>query len=145
MNYLIKPFNELTAPEFYQIAKLRVAVFVVEQQCPYQEIDDIDPDALHTWLAADDGTILGYTRLYAEAGTAHIGRVLTAPAARGTGVGHRLLEESITATQAAFPGLPIVIGAQAHLQAFYESHGFRQTSEVYLEDDIPHIEMVLKV
>lgn len=142
MEYLIKPFADLTATEFYQLAQLRVAVFVVEQNCPYQEIDEIDPVAWHTWLR-DGEQILGYTRLYSVGGVAHIGRVLIAPQARGTGLGHRLLAESIAAVNAIFVGQPVEIGAQAHLQAFYESHGFQQTSAIYLEDDIPHIQMRL--
>lgn len=144
MEYQVKTFDELTVKEFWQLARVRTAVFVVEQECPYQEIDEVDPGALHTWLTGDAGEIAAYTRLYLENGVPHIGRVLTAPEQRGKGAGRLIMNKSIAAIQEAYPDAEkIVIGAQARLQQFYTDLGFHKTSDVYLEDDIPHIQMEL--
>lgn len=140
LNYHVKEFTQLTTKEFLEIVKLRIAVFVVEQHCPYQEVDDEDEQACHTWL--QEGTdIVGYTRIIDKGDTVTFGRVLINPAYRGKRLGNKLLEETLKVVETNYPDKPIIIGAQAHLTAFYGAFGFEKTSEVYLEDDIPHVEM----
>lgn len=141
MNGQRKHFNELTTAEFFAIAKLRVAVFVVEQNCSYQEIDEIDKEAWHVWLTAETGEIAAYGRVYGNQSSSHLGRVLVNEAYRGQHLGNHLLEELLAVAQEHFPQAPVVISAQAHLQNFYGNFGFQPISDVYLEDGIPHIEM----
>ncbi|KAF1302605.1 MULTISPECIES: GNAT family N-acetyltransferase [Enterococcus] len=141
MEYIVKTFDELTTMEFYRLAKERVAVFVVEQACPYQEIDEIDPQAIHTYLQADDGEILAYTRIYQEGSAVHFGRVLVHENHRKEGLGKKIVEKTLQVITERFPNQPVVIGAQAYLTDFYGSFGFQAISDVYLEDDIPHIDM----
>ncbi|MHC5228495.1 GNAT family N-acetyltransferase [Enterococcus sp. LJL99] len=141
MEYFVKEFSDLTTKEFYELVKLRIAVFVVEQTCFYQEVDDYDETAIHTWL--QEGTdIVGYTRIYPKAdGTVTFGRVLIHPHYRGQKLGNRLVENTLKVTADCYPNRDIVIGAQAHLVDFYGSFGFKPISDIYLEDDIPHIDM----
>ena len=135
-----KTFDELTTRELYAITALRERVFVVEQRCCYQDADGVDPVSRHLW-ADEAGAIRAYLRLvpagvkFAELS---IGRVITAPEARGTGLGRELMQRGI----AAAGDVPIRIGAQAHLEAFYNSLGFTRASDLYDEDGIPHIEMI---
>ncbi|MGM0138275.1 ElaA protein [Enterococcus sp. DIV0755b] len=143
MEYIVKNFNELTTKEFYQIAKERVAVFVVEQNCPYQEIDETDEVALHTYFLSENGEIAAYTRIYSENETVHFGRVLVTKAFRKTGLGKKVVAKTLAVIAEKFPNQKVVIGAQAYLQDFYGEFGFQAISEVYLEDDIPHIDMEL--
>ncbi|MEN9842183.1 MAG: hypothetical protein RLZZ612_12 [Pseudomonadota bacterium] len=139
------PFEQLKLGELYALLKLRSAVFVVEQQCAFQDLDDADQVAHH--LMAVDAThgVLAYTRLvpagvkYAEAS---IGRVLTGPQARGMGMGHELMARSCEWLTLLWGAQPIRIGAQAHLQDFYHAHGFITVGEPYMEDGIPHVEML---
>jgi len=136
-----RAFDELTVHELYAILALRERVFVVEQQCAYLDADGLDLTARHLWATADDGAIHAYLRIV-PAGVKFpevaIGRVITAPEARGTGLGRELMERGIAAVGAQ----PIRIGAQAHLEKFYGSLGFTRVSDVYDEDGIPHIEML---
>ncbi|MFV0559932.1 MAG: GNAT family N-acetyltransferase [Enterococcus sp.] len=141
MNYLVKPFDELTIQEFYKIIQARIAVFVVEQKCPYQEVDAIDEQALHTYLTDETGEIIAYTRIYTEGGAVHFGRVLVAKNYRHQGLGKTIVAKTLEAIHEFFPDSPIIIGAQSHLQEFYQQFGFEAISDVYLEDDIPHIDM----
>ncbi|MES2005636.1 MAG: GNAT family N-acetyltransferase [Bacteroidota bacterium] len=139
-----KFFNELTPLELYTIMRLRNEVFVLEQQCIYQDADQKDPFCHH--LMIWDGDVLAaYTRLLPK-GLAYeqmsIGRVISALDYRKKGVGKLLLTHSIAACHELFGDGPIHIGAQLYLQKFYESFGFAQTSGVYLEDNIEHIEMI---
>lgn len=147
MNWTVKPFEELTAAELYHILHLRAAVFVVEQNCAYQDLDYSDQLALHL-LGTIEGELVAYTRLFAPdvkyPGKASIGRVVNASSVRGKGTGKALMQKSIEEVEARFGKGPIKIGAQQYLQKFYESLGFEQSSEMYLEDGIPHIEMVRK-
>ncbi|MGG5342679.1 GNAT family N-acetyltransferase [Enterococcus sp. AZ192] len=140
MKYHVKDFSELTTKEFFEIAKLRTAVFVVEQNCPYQEIDDIDEHALHTWLQ-EEKDIVGYTRIIDNGETVSFGRVLIDHNYRKHGLGNLLLENTLNVISERYPEKPIIIGAQAHLTGFYGGFGFKEVSEVYLEDDIPHVKM----
>jgi ElaA protein len=140
----LKSLDELSARELYEVLRMRVDVFVVEQNCPYPELDGKDIDALHLRLM-DGGELLGSTRLlkpYSAEHPAKIGRVVVSPAHRGKRLGDALMTESIAACEKLYPANPIALSAQAHLRRFYESFGFVKTSEEYLEDGIPHIDMV---
>ena len=146
MTWVLKKFTALTAEELYAILQLRNEVFVVEQNCVYQDADDKDHLSWH--LAGwDDEKLVAYTRLippgvsYQEAS---IGRVVTSPACRKTGIGRELMQVSIDKTFSLFACSSIKIGAQLYLQDFYTSLGFVRCGTGYLEDGIPHIEMQLK-
>lgn len=140
MNWYGKPFDELTVHELYEILALRGRVFVVEQNCAYLDPDGADQVSTHVW-AADGETIKAYLRIV-PAGKkfleVSIGRVITAPETRGTGLGKELMRRGI----AACGGAPIRIGAQAHLEKFYGELGFVRASEPYDEDGIMHVEML---
>ncbi|MBW9055792.1 GNAT family N-acetyltransferase [Rhizobium mesosinicum] len=140
----LKGLDELPARELYDLLRMRVDVFVVEQNCPYPELDGKDIDALHLRLL-DGGELIASTRLL-KPQSAHdpvkIGRVVVSPAHRGKRLGDALMKESIAACEKLFPANPIALSAQAHLRRFYESFGFVETSEEYLEDGIPHLDMV---
>lgn len=141
MEYLVKDFSNLTTKEFYEIVKLRIAVFVVEQTCFYQEVDDSDEIAIHTWFQ-EGSEIVGYSRIYPEDdGTVTFGRVIVRSDYRGQKLGKRLIENTLNVIADRYPKRDIVIGAQAYLVDFYESFGFKAVSDIYLEDDIPHIDM----
>ncbi|RBL94179.1 GNAT family N-acetyltransferase [Chitinophaga flava] len=145
MNWEIKPFAELTVDELYDVLRLRAEVFVVEQQCPYQDLDNSDQKALHLMGRNAEGQLLAYTRLFAPGikyAEASIGRVVTSQLGRGTGIGRQLMEQSIATVESVYGKGAIKIGAQQYLQRFYTSLGFEQTSDTYMEDGIPHIEMV---
>lgn len=132
-------FAELTAAELHAIYALRARVFVVEQACAYQDVDDHDLAARHLWAEAD-GRIVAYLRIVPAGGKyaeQSIGRVVTAPEARGTGLGRELMRRGLALAGDA----PLRIGAQAHLERFYGELGFVRASDVYDEDGIPHIEM----
>ena len=141
-----KNFHELTTQELYQILALRAEVFVVEQNCPYQDVDGKDPKSIHV-LGYLDNHLVAYARLLEQGISykdyASIGRVVTLPSVRGKSYGHALVNFSIAVCQKKFPGQNIKISAQAHLEKFYNEHGFKATGESYLEDDIPHIGMIL--
>lgn len=141
MNYQVKTFDELTTKEFYMLVKERIAVFVVEQNCPYQEVDEIDPEALHTFLTDEQGNVAAYTRIYKEDDAVHFGRVLVAKEHRQSGLGKQIVQRTLEVIEQKYPNTPIIIGAQDYLRSFYESFGFNAISDVYLEDDIPHIDM----
>ena len=144
MNWKIKSFEELTTAELYAILHLRSEVFVIEQNCAYQDLDYSDQKALHLMGTDDNGVLLAYTRIFGPGikyTEASIGRVVTSPLARGKGAGRELMERSIAELQQHYGKIPIKIGAQQYLQKFYGALGFEQTSEMYLEDGIPHIEM----
>ncbi|MGL6558950.1 GNAT family N-acetyltransferase [Aeromonas dhakensis] len=146
MNWILKPWCELTTDELYDLLALRVEVFVVEQTCPFQDLDGLDRrDGVLHLLGWQDGALVAYARLMAP-GVAKseqvvIGRVVTAPEARGDGLGHRLMQQALQECAQLWPGVSIYLGAQAHLQGFYGRHGFTAVGEPYLEDDIPHIGM----
>ncbi|WP_296146368.1 GNAT family N-acetyltransferase [uncultured Flavobacterium sp.] len=141
--FKIKPFKELSADELCQLLQLRSEVFVVEQNCVYQDIDGKDPKAIHV-IGEFEGEIVAYSRIF-KAGDyfdqASIGRVVVKENFRDRKWGHDLIKEAIVAIEKNFGTSEITISAQLYLKKFYESHGFIQTSEEYLEDGIPHIEM----
>jgi len=139
----IKTFEELSTPELYQILRLRSEVFVVEQNCVYQDIDNKDQKALHLF-GEFEGEIIAYSRLFQPGDYfefSSIGRVIVAEKHRDKNYGHELINLSILAIKNQFNEDSITISAQLYLKKFYETHGFIATSETYLEDDIPHIEM----
>ncbi|WP_115887737.1 GNAT family N-acetyltransferase [Flavobacterium cutihirudinis] len=144
LKWKIKPFEALTVNELYDLLKLRSEIFVVEQNCVYLDLDGKDKKALHL-LGEFEGKIVAYSRLF-DAGisfdNASIGRVVVDANYRDKKWGHELMINAIAGIKSNFDKDKITIGAQLYLQKFYESHGFVQTSEMYLEDDIPHIEMI---
>jgi ElaA protein len=143
IQWKIKSFETLSVNELYDILRLRSEIFVVEQNCVYLDIDGKDKVALHLF-GEFNGKIVAYSRLF-EAGisfdNASIGRVVVDANYRDKKWGHDLMREAIAGIKTHFGERKITIGAQLYLKKFYESHGFLQTSEMYLEDDIPHIEM----
>jgi ElaA protein len=141
--FKIKRFNELSAAELYSVLQLRAEVFIVEQNCVYQDIDGKDSKALHV-IGEYENKIVAYARLFRPGDyfdKSSIGRVVVAQDYREKKWGHDLMREAIAAIENQFGEKQITISAQQYLKKFYESHGFVQTSDMYLEDDIPHIEM----
>nr|HEX4318200.1 GNAT family N-acetyltransferase [Kofleriaceae bacterium] len=135
-----RAFDDLTVRELYAIIELRERVFVVEQACVYLDADGLDPRCRHVWAAAGDAVhaYLRYVPAGARYAEAALGRVVTAPAARGTGLGRELLRRAI----ATYGGAPLRLAAQAHLERFYADFGFVRASEPFDEDGIPHVYMV---
>ncbi|NCT10944.1 MAG: GNAT family N-acetyltransferase [Flavobacteriia bacterium] len=143
MRFQIKQFSKLSLSELYQILQLRSEVFVVEQDCVYQDIDFKDQKALHI-LGFKNDRIIAYTRIFKPDDyfeNASIGRVVVKENERKFGYGHELMKVSIEAIKSKYHQDKITISAQLYLKKFYESHGFTQIGEIYLEDGIPHIRM----
>jgi len=148
LHFSCVPFEQLSNTELYEIMALRQEVFVVEQNCPYLDADGKDPASWHLMGRDASGKLVVYTRLLPQ-GLAYpeyssIGRVVSSPAARGTGAGKILMERSVDMCLHLFGNGPIKIGAQSYLLRFYEGFGFVSTGEEYLEDGIPHTKMVRK-
>lgn len=147
--WIIKHFNELTNNELYAILRLRSDVFVVEQNCVFLDQDNKDQKAFHLFCEDDSGNILACARLLSPGDSypdeSSIGRVCSALSTRGTGIGQRLMEQSIQHTKRLFPNHTIRIGAQSYLLKFYGRLGFIPNGPEYMEDGIPHTEMVLSV
>ncbi|MGB0897492.1 MAG: GNAT family N-acetyltransferase [Flavobacteriaceae bacterium] len=144
MKYIIKTFQELTTNELYAMLQLRSEVFVVEQDCVYQDVDGKDDKAIHV-LGYKNNVLIGYSRLFKPGNyfsEASIGRVIIKASERKFGYGHDLIQKSIEIIETQFNTKDIHISAQTYLKTFYESHGFQQIGEGYLEDDIPHIKMI---
>ena len=144
MNFIIKTFEELTKLELYKILQLRAEVFVVEQDCVYQDVDGKDEKALHV-LGLKNNDIVAYTRIFKSGdyfNKASIGRVVVKATQRKFGYGHDLIKASIKAIKDFYNETTIVISAQVYLKKFYESHQFIQVGASYLEDGIPHIKMI---
>ena len=140
MNLHIKTFEQLSSTELYEILKARSAVFVVEQTCPYQDIDGGDYESLHVYL--EEGKILAYLRCYEQdEHTARIGRVLTKE--RGKGLGRPLMEAGIQAVREHYKANSVYIEAQCYAIGFYNKFGFEVCGEEFLEDGIPHVPMTL--
>lgn len=144
MNWLFKKFDELSPLELYSILQLRNEVFVVEQNCVFQDADNKDQLSYHLMGWKED-VLVAYTRIipagvaYAEAS---IGRVVTSPAIRKTGLGKELMQVSLEKIYQLFGNITVRIGAQLYLEKFYSSLGFQSTGKQYLEDGIPHVEMI---
>lgn len=144
INWLLKKFEELTPFQLYAILQLRNEVFVVEQNCVFQDADDKDQNSHHL-MGLDNDQLVAYTRIVPPGAIYNlpsIGRVVTSPSVRKLGVGRELMNRSINAVYDLFGHQPVKIGAQLYLKKFYNSLGFEQVSEVYLEDGIEHIYMV---
>ena len=140
-----KSYGELSLDELYKILQLRIQVFVVEQNCVFQDCDDKDQESFH-FMGWEKDELIAYTRIMPD-GLAYddysIGRVVTSQSVRKTGVGRELLKRSIAMLYELFGKVSITIGAQLYLKNFYESFGFAQSGAVYLEDGIEHIKMKL--
>ena len=141
----IKPYKHLTLDEFHDLIQLRIKVFVIEQDCPYQDLDGRDKVAEHL-IAIEEGIMMATLRILSP-GIAYkewsIGRVVVDEKARGTGLGHRIMEEAIRWIDAKNGSTAAIkLSAQEHLRAYYERHGFEQCGDGYLEDGIPHIPML---
>ena len=147
MDWICKHFDQLSTDELYDLLKLRIDVFVVEQTCYYPDLDDLDRNkqTLHIF-AYQQGKMIAYSRILPKETTYQqypsIGRVIIEQSARGTGLGHELITTAIKQCQQAFPNSSIKISAQQHLAEFYQQHGFKQVTDMYLEDGIPHIGML---
>ncbi len=145
MTTQIRRYEELTREELYAILRLRVAVFVVEQQCAYMELDNLDQGALHIWMEDGDG-IAAYLRVLdrgAESEDVSIGRVISVR--RRQGLGSLILAEGIKAAREHFGARKIYVEAQTYVKGLYEKQGFRQVSEEFLLDGIPHVKMILDI
>ncbi|BBD38117.1 GNAT family N-acetyltransferase [Aminobacter sp. Y103A] len=143
----VRSLDELSPRDLYAMLKMRLDVFVVEQKCAFPEMDGKDPEALHLRLLAGK-ELLASTRILAPSGhddPAYIGRVVVSPDHRGKRLGNKLMAESIAACERLFPDRPIALSAQSHLEKFYASFGFDTVSDEYLEDDIPHVDMLRPV
>jgi ElaA protein len=150
LRWQLAPFDALSARELYEALRLRAEVFVVEQECAFADPDGHDPRALHL-LGWRDGApdespaLLAYARLFAPGALfaeASIGRVVTSPAVRGSGLGRALMLEAMARTAALFPAAPVRLAAQQRLERFYTTLGFRTVSTSFLEDGIVHVYMV---
>lgn len=145
MNLIVKCFNELTTEQLYAIYKLRVDVFVVEQNCAYQEIDKADRYSYHVWLEDEQHQIIAYARVI-PAGmtfpTVSIGRVIAAD--RRKGYGTQIVNHAIAVARKQYDPDMIIIEAQVYAKGLYEKCGFIQSSDPFLEDGIPHVQMQLK-
>ena len=147
IDWLLKKFDELTPQELYSILQLRNEVFVVEQNCVFQDADNKDQFSYHL-MGWDGKKLIAYSRIIPPGMVYEfpsIGRVVTSPLFRRNGSGKILMKESIKAIQKLFGKAAIKLGAQLYLKNFYESFGFIQSGEIYLEDGIQHIEMIRSV
>ncbi|MEE1961567.1 GNAT family N-acetyltransferase [Allomuricauda taeanensis] len=146
MEIKIKTFDGLTNTELYQVLRLRSKVFVVEQDCAYQDMDNKDQKALHV-LGLKEGQIVAYTRIFKPGdyfGNASIGRVVVAKDQRQYGYGKMIMEASLSTIEERFPDTAIEISAQSYLIKFYTELGFERFGDEYLEDGIPHVRMLKK-
>ena len=147
IDWTLKAFPELTLDELYALLRLRNEVFIVEQNCPFPDLDGKDQDSHHL-LGHSEGTLAACTRIMPP-GLAYehasVGRVAAASGVRRSGVGRELMQKSLDVVEDLYGKVPIQIGAQLYLKNFYESFGFRQVGDGYLEDGIPHISMILNV
>lgn len=142
-----KSFDRLGAGELYELLKLRVDVFIVEQNCAYRELDEKDrhPDTLHLTGRNENGELVAYLRILPPGlsfDRPGIGRVVVSKRNRGQGICHLMMKQAVDEICRIWPGMGIRISAQAYLEGFYATFGFEKASDVYLEDGIPHVEMV---
>lgn len=148
MKFESLPFTELSSAQLYALLQMRSEVFVVEQNCIYQDMDskDIQSGVRHLLMLEHDH-LIGYARLLPPKisfDTPSIGRILISPKARDKGLGRQLIQASLDHTFALWPDLAITIGAQSHLSDLYKSFGFNEISEHYVEDGIVHVDMQVK-
>ncbi|UEB95567.1 GNAT family N-acetyltransferase [Pseudomonas sp. HN2] len=145
IEWICKHHSDLGKEQLYALLKLRSDVFVVEQKCAYPDLDgqDLEGDTYHL-MGWEDDQLMAYLRLLdpeSQGGHVVIGRVITAPAGRGKGLGHAMMEQALKQAGKHWPQVPIYLSAQAHLQGYYGKYGFEVAGEEYLEDGIPHIGM----
>lgn len=144
--WIIKSFKELSTTELYTYLQLRVNVFIVEQACPYPELDGYDLDSYHLSFK-EEGEVLAYARIL-PAGIKYknisIGRVIVDQKSRGQGLAKQLMQQAMAFSQEKWPNANIQLQAQSHLKHFYGSFGFKEMSEEYDEDGIPHVDMLKK-
>lgn len=138
-------FSDLSLDQFHDILKLRVDVFVVEQDCPYEELDGKDRTAIHVHAEDETGRSVAYARILppTDGNPPAIGRVVVDPDMRRSGLGHELMSRCIDLLQEKYGSEHSILSAQDHLRAFYEKHGYKSYSDVYDLDGIPHVDMVL--
>lgn len=147
IQWSVKLFPQLTVDQLFEVLQLRVNVFVVEQRCAYPELDvhDRHVETRHLLGQDESGQLIAYARLLPSGLTfseVSMGRCVVRQGARGKGAGHQLLHAALDEIQTKWPGHAIRISAQGYLQNFYEQYGFMRVSDTYLEDGIPHVEMV---
>ncbi|SHL27911.1 GNAT family N-acetyltransferase [Chryseobacterium polytrichastri] len=143
----IKTFEEFTVPELYNLLKARSEVFVVEQNCVYLDADGYDQQAIHVWAEEEDGEILAYCRVFDKGikfEETSLGRVITTQKGRGRSLGKQLIQYAVETIENRYHTSEIRISAQDYLLKFYGDFGFVDTGKKYLEDDIPHTEMIRK-
>ncbi len=143
LDWTLAAWDDLSTRQLHDLLQLRSEVFVVEQNCVFQDIDGADPQALHL-LGSHGGQLLAYARCFppgVKFVEASIGRVVTRPAARGGGLGHVLIDQAVAAVTQQWGAQPIRIGAQARLVGYYSQHGFVDDGKPYVEDGIDHLEM----
>ena len=146
MQWILKKFHDLTVDEFHDILQLRISVFIIEQNCPYPELDDKDKIAFHLIGINKENKILAYTRIFKPGDyyeEAAFGRVVVHQNYRDQKVGFQLVEQTIIEIHKLFGNTNIKIGAQTYLNNFYQSFGFHQVGDDYIEDGIPHIHMLI--
>lgn len=145
VNFQYKKFNNLSLKEIHDLFLLRSKVFVVEQNCIYQDIDGKDEKAEHV-LGRNNKNIIAYARILKDNTPNYIsiGRILVSKNERGNSLGKKLLQFTLQKIQEKDPNMPIKISAQAHLERFYNKQGFKKKSDIYMEDGIPHISMTLE-
>ncbi|NBA96668.1 GNAT family N-acetyltransferase [Pseudomonas sp. R5(2019)] len=145
ISWLCKHHTDLGKEQLYEILRLRTQVFVVEQKCPYLEVDGLDLEGdTHHLMAWKDDKLVAYVRLLdpeSQGGDVVIGRVVITEDVRGQGLGHGLMVKALEQAEKRWPGVPIYLSAQEHLQRYYGRYGFKVAGEEYLEDGIPHIGM----
>ncbi|MBO7403152.1 MAG: GNAT family N-acetyltransferase [Lachnospiraceae bacterium] len=142
MEFTVKHFKDLTVTELYEILRTRAEIFVVEQNCVYQDLDCKDNDAIHVFSMNDEGRVTACLRVFwkdKEAGVAQIGRVVTLT--HGTGLGGRLLHRGVELAKKDFGAKKIYLEAQQYASGYYAKEGFEVVSEPFLEDGIPHVQM----
>ena len=144
----VKSFQELSLEEFHDIIALRIQIFIIEQNCPYQEVDGKDKLAHHLFFKNEMDEIIAVTRIlphgisYEEVA---IGRVVVHEEYRGTGLGNQLMADSMNFVKDKYGEVPVRLSAQKHLENYYGNHGFKSTGKEYLEDGIPHVEMLYNI
>ncbi len=147
LNWCSIPFSQLTTDQLYELLKLRTDVFVVEQNCPYPELDDKDRiKGVYHLLGTSDSDLVAYARLLPPGVSfpqVSIGRVAVAGHTRGKKYGQQLISKALEECQRLWPETDIQIGAQVYLEKVYQQFGFVRNSEDYLEDGIPHVDMML--
>ena len=144
LNWQFKHYNDLLLNDFHDILALRIQVFVVEQNCPYQELDGKDKKCYHLICRNGKGDVVGTMRIlppgigFEEVG---LGRIVLAESVRGEQQGHEMMREAMAFSEEEFGNVSIKLSGQKHLEGFYNRHGFKSTGKEYLEDGIPHVEM----